>query len=500
MNQHNILFLVWDSARLDYVQKYAPTLQELAKENVWCESAIAPATWSLPSHASIISGLYPHQHNTNRITDTFAEIPLVEQLRENQYKCYGVSANGFAHPKRGFAEPFHSFRDTRTNDAFSDGFPVHEFTRNLKFEGVPKSGIIAQTFNKILEHEHPYKSLANFISVVTHHLANHNPKLERIPSDWFDAGDPYTPSKNTIKIGKHIKHHQYDDDPFFIFANYMDCHRPYNPSKDLQRKHLDTELEQSELNRLNALINPWKFIEQTVTGDGIGIEDQDIQKIRSLYAGAVEHVDRHLQKILNVLDDTGLREDTLVIIVADHGENLGEVDQMGNQRFGHEASVSDALLRVPCVIAHPELEAQTIKEPMSLKKIYDLCTMKREQLLGNNSTDIGSIICDEKYALGEYPVVGGEDIFNRYANIPESLQAERRSRNAVAVYGENSRIVLQSTGEQWAWIDQKEVPIDEVPDKQLSVGKEALQKLTATDDRKTVSTKEKERLEALGYM
>ena len=67
-NSPNVLIIIVDTLRADHLSPYgytrdtSPYLNQLAKQGVVFENAIAPSSWTLPSHASMLTGLYPAQH------------------------------------------------------------------------------------------------------------------------------------------------------------------------------------------------------------------------------------------------------------------------------------------------------------------------------------------------------------------------------------------------------------------------------------------------------
>ena len=68
----NVLFVVLDTVRKDHLTPYGydrpttPNLAEFADEATVFESAVAPAPWTLPVHASMFTGLYPSQHGADQ--------------------------------------------------------------------------------------------------------------------------------------------------------------------------------------------------------------------------------------------------------------------------------------------------------------------------------------------------------------------------------------------------------------------------------------------------
>lgn len=340
----NIVLVVWDACRFDYASEYATELTELASENVWFERAIAPSPWSLPSHASLFTGVYPHEHGCHRL-DGSIDTTLVKELSSKGYHTAGISGNGFASQRTGFHKDFDEFYYTGGRERYLEGMDVSGFAqRLLEDENTPRIRAAMRTLRQISRHRHPLKSLANFASVAAGELAESVTPLQRIPHPVVspDSGYCYTPEQNTRRLRSVVQNS--GDTPFFVFMNYMDTHRPYKPCPELQSKHFGRELSFRELRRLNEHVAyPWEFMDELENGT---IDKDDVETIRKLYAGEVETADEHLRRIREILDEAGKLDETLIIVTSDHGENLGEADERGLRRIGHEASVSDAVLQV----------------------------------------------------------------------------------------------------------------------------------------------------------
>ena len=86
----------------------------------------------------------------------------------------------------------------------------------------------------------------------------------------------------------------------------------------------------------------------------------------AFYDSAIHFADAQLKRVFDALQDAGWAESTLVILVSDHGEELGE-----HGAFGHKSTLYRELLRVPLVIRYPRvIEAdQTVETPASLLDI-----------------------------------------------------------------------------------------------------------------------------------
>jgi arylsulfatase A-like enzyme len=495
----NILLVVWDACRLDYVREHAATLSELAEDNLWFERAIAPSPWSLPSHSSIFTGKYPHEHGCHRL-DGSVDSDLAARLSERGYQTYGVSANGFASQRTGFGDGFDEFHYTGGREIYPEGLDVSGFAQNhLEKDESADVSILAATIRRSLRHDHPAKSLANVFATGLGELADSHELLQRFPHPIVspDSGYCYSPERNTHRIQSVIQDHDGTDAPFFLFTNYMDTHRPYKPRPDLQRKHLGEQLSFRELRRLNEEVAyPWEFLKGVQDGS---LSEADVETVRGLYAGEVETADEHLARLRETLEAEGILEDTLIIVTSDHGENLGETDPRGLRRMGHEASVSDAVLRVPLLVSHPELDQRTVSEPVSLKDLFGLCLDGTEELIASGGREIPGLVTEDVTA-SQYPATGGQKFFERHPEVDEEIIKHRVAYHSAVAYDETWKAVAESTGDQWAEHEGSEQPFAMAPDRLVDTVETHLRALQETDSEAGLADEDISQLEALGYL
>jgi uncharacterized sulfatase len=139
------------------------------------------------------------------------------------------------------------------------------------------------------------------------------------------------------------------DGPFFLWIHYMDTHTPYVPAP----RHLRAvgAPGMGLLERFKAHIH---------TGLGLGIDADTLEALRSLYRGAVHQVDASVGRLLETLEETGLRDSTAVVVTGDHGEEFQE-----HGHLAHYPKLYDELVRVPLLVDLPGAEPRRVSEPVS---------------------------------------------------------------------------------------------------------------------------------------
>lgn len=127
--------------------------------------------------------------------------------------------------------------------------------------------------------------------------------------------------------------------PFFAYVHTIEPHAPY------------------ELPGVGTLDLPYKEPE-------LEPSPQLLERLHRHYKGEIESVDRALDSLLQTLEAEGLSQQTLVVVVSDHGEEFFE-----HGWWEHGATLYEEVLRIPLLIALPGLEKQRLQHPVSLQEL-----------------------------------------------------------------------------------------------------------------------------------
>jgi arylsulfatase A-like enzyme len=160
--------------------------------------------------------------------------------------------------------------------------------------------------------------------------------------------------------------------PFFGWVSFTDPHHPMDPpgrwakeySPDDVREVLPTrhpgELDgKPELHRIWSEGNRGGRFEWANPGGGL-LTDDELATMTAGYYGMVGQLDHNIGRLLDALDELALTDDTLVIMTTDHGEMLGEHQQIFKGPVHY-----DGLLRVPLIVRGPGVPAgAVIEEPV----------------------------------------------------------------------------------------------------------------------------------------
>jgi arylsulfatase A-like enzyme len=315
----NVVLVVWDSVRRDHLSAYGygrpttPFLAELARRSVVYTRAVSTAPWTLPSHASMMTGLYPRTHGAHSVYRRGMDVrgffyrelepghpTLAGRLRAAGYRCGAVSANFyFAGRRVGLGRGFDWFFDDR-NPLYLD--PVAGFR-------------LAGRLLAALETRLPIGVAAH---VLTPYISAREVSGRAL--DWIDAGRR--------------------DRPFFLFLNYMEAHEPYNPGPRHRFRY-------PGFRRPLAFIQVRDVWFRTLL-EHRAIRPQERDHLVSQYDGALMTLDEEARRLVGGLARRGLFDDTLLVFTSDHGELLGE-----HGMTGHGQDLYEELIGIPLIVKYP---------------------------------------------------------------------------------------------------------------------------------------------------
>ena len=144
--------------------------------------------------------------------------------------------------------------------------------------------------------------------------------------------------------------------PFFLWAHYMGAHDPFRIGGDLA----------DQLDRgYSGPVRPVKSHLDRLMRERIALDQADLRHLNALYDAAVIKTDERIRKLFSAIRSTGRWQQTLVVFVADHGQEL--YDHHGY--LYHSCSVYQAGLHVPLAFAAPGLLESGLTIPQSVEVV-----------------------------------------------------------------------------------------------------------------------------------
>ncbi len=140
------------------------------------------------------------------------------------------------------------------------------------------------------------------------------------------------------------------DQPLFGWVHFHTSHLPYNATPPYNKLFLDDvdpetlQDEQIRLAQSNLIVRK---------GEVEFDKERHTKALHAVYAQTLRQQDAKIGKVLMKLDELGLRDNTLIIVTADHGEELLEHGFIGHASTSWDTSVYDDLVQVPLGISYP---------------------------------------------------------------------------------------------------------------------------------------------------
>lgn len=146
-------------------------------------------------------------------------------------------------------------------------------------------------------------------------------------------------------LREHAKHRP--GVPFFLWSSWISPHPPFAPCEPYASMYDPDAMGLPEYPDRPIETLPPSLYGQRARLDGLHRDPDRLRRLRALYYGLVTHVDDAVGRILSELDTLGLRDDTVVLFVSDHGEMLGD-HGIGQKFCPYEQSV-----RIPFLLRWP---------------------------------------------------------------------------------------------------------------------------------------------------
>lgn len=322
VKEPNILFIVIDALRsknlgcYGYRRPTSPHIDKLAQEGILFENAFCCANTTDPSLTSIFSGKYPLSHGITQ----HAERVRIEHIRRfNESGTYLL-------PEILKTIGFHTLAVDWLGRWHRRGYDYY-------------SGILEL---------HRFKPHTLLLNVLLGRLPTiPQTTLHRIARPLFSLSERKDIDNAKIMTDKAISLiKQYHREKFFIFIHYWDVHAPYGtpePYIDEFAKQ-DYENEQSVEEVLKKFDREHRAYARRRIPKGV----QSIEEVLARYDASIAFVDNEVGRLLTVLEELGILDQTLIILTADHGESLLE----HGIYFEHHG-LYDVTIKVPLIFRYP---------------------------------------------------------------------------------------------------------------------------------------------------
>ncbi len=302
----NVLVITLDTTRADHLGSYGrarvktPRLDGLAAEGTLFEKAFTPIPSTFPSHSTLFTGRYPASHGVhdNAVYSLGAEQRTLAELLHERGYATGAFVSAFVLD--------HQF-------GLDQGFEVYDDQVDLplmKFD----------------------------VSKLPKELDPARRKWEvTLATAYQRRGDATTTAALQWLGGLGSR-------PCFLWVHLFDAHQPYQPPPPWDRAY-DPDY-QGPMNGDQRAFWP-------LQARG-AIRRADVDHMVALYDGEISWLDEQVGRLLEGVRKVGRWNETLVLVVADHGEGLGEHSQI----FEHNSEIYEETVHVPLLVRRPEESAR----------------------------------------------------------------------------------------------------------------------------------------------
>lgn len=386
----NVLFIMSDDMRTDWncygtPQMHTPNFDKLASQGVLFHNNYCQYPLSGPSRTSLLSG---HRPTSTRIYDNSpwwgADHPewpsLPMYFKQNGYTTYGVG------------KVFHAgIEDT---DAFDFGGKPRARNKGV---GDFRPSYVSEADHALwVEQRGGGKRLARSIQNAANYQS-HRPAVQgdghgRNSDRWYESDTEYkSETTNTdIAIG-YIKEAAQKDEPFFIACGYSKPHTPFVAPQEFFDLYDINDIPLPP-DFASLPMNPFEFPKGAIRETNADLfinrpaTAEDAKDFIRAYWACISYVDWNVGRLIAALDESGMRENTIIVFCVDHGFQLGE-----KGKWSKAGSLWEEGTKVPLLIVDPRAKGngQASKQIVENLDIYptliELCGLPENKDLEGTS-------------------------------------------------------------------------------------------------------------------
>lgn len=376
MERPNILFIMSDehtasvmgSAGNEIIK--TPNLDKLANDGVIFDNCYTPSPICVPARLAITAGKYISNcgaWSNESMLESDDVVSIATLLKDENYDCYLGGKMHYAKGRRyGFNELYPYWTNTNVRNKYNKRIDLTDG----KFES--SESVVSPRFKDFY--------VGNESRVLDHDL------------------------QVTKTCSEVIKNRKKDDKPFFLLAGYLAPHFPLIVPQEYYDMYKDkVSMPNIPEGYVESLPKHYRVMRKAFQTDIV--DDDIVKKGRELYYGLVTWFDEQVGNLITVLNDSEIKENTIVIYTSDHGEN------MGDHGLWWKNSMYDCSVKVPLIISWPEkwCDGERKTEVCSLLDVMQtICTVCGAEVPQEwNGTSMLNLLNNEDdqwkdYAVSEY--------------------------------------------------------------------------------------------------
>ena len=376
----NIVLIVADQLAAAFVGCYGsgvdstPTLDRLAARGVRFDRAYAHAAVCAPNRATFLTGRSSEIHGV--VTNNLY-LPRVHPTFAHVLQRAGYRAGAFG-----------KFHQTSMLDPLPPDFGYLGFDESVPTED-PKLG----PWLDWVRREHPeYSEQALAVTWPMPYASHYGPDGEDLTEpmrrarekhlspaqaagpSWGSYRSPLPPELHqttwiTDLSLDFVRRHP-PEQPFFLMASYVDPHDPYDPPAPY-----DTMFNADEMPAPLPMPEggyPCGVLEKArrIAGfDKVAGDEQQLRALRAMYHGSIRFIDDQVSRILDLLDQQGRLDNTIIVFTTDHGDMMGDHGFIAKNMMHYDKSI-----RCPLIVAGPGVrQGESDRLTSSLDLFPTLC-------------------------------------------------------------------------------------------------------------------------------
>ncbi|MHB8302286.1 MAG: arylsulfatase [Acidobacteriaceae bacterium] len=349
----NILLLMADQFRMNCAGIYGnkvirtPNLDRLGQEGICFQNAYSTTPTCTPARTALLTGLGPWSHGMLGMTHMATSRYPVEKARAMAAAGYYTTSIGKNHyyPDRNPHGYHHVICDEHCSYWF------HK-------EGPQQPSSVEQR--------------CDYESFFWSQRPDSDPHLTGL--SWNDhRGRPFAyadeklhPTHWTGETAVRFLRNYNRQEPFFLKVSFIRPHSPYDPPERCFKMYEDAHLPEAKVGDWASRYAPRSSASNDLWHGKLPPEE--IRTSRQAYYGSVTFVDEQIGRILEVLEQRKLLDETLILFISDHGDMLGD-QNLWRKSYGYEQSAHVPMLMRPAAGMGLGPAGQVIANPVEIRDV-----------------------------------------------------------------------------------------------------------------------------------
>ena len=337
--------VVVDTLRADHLQVYgyerptSPRLRERSPDWFVFENAQSPAPWTAPALISLITSLHPVAHgvlefpNPGRLAERVDTLP--EILKRAGFATAAFTEGGYAKADFGLGQGFDHFPRSRGDDESHESNVLYPSRLEANLDRA-LAWLAARRDERFFLLFHTYETHTPYRAP--------EPYVRALAPDWDEAAE---------------------------HARLREAILRWNRTRQLTPEELLALQIHLSHCRLAGLPEPVDRPALAQSARAAGLGGADLfrsapfrRRLTDLYDAEIAYTDAQLERLWGALDAPALRDQTLVVLLSDHGEGFGE-----HGHFDHGSVLHEELLRIPLMLRVPGSHAPPRRIPDLVRAI-----------------------------------------------------------------------------------------------------------------------------------